>query len=142
MKNSSKINVKLSSKIVKKKKVQLVNLKVKLITLILLTFLIASHLKEQYINLYLFQTIFKINIPNMLRLLNILKHGGMRNNRNLNMHRISKSISNWKKFKRMVKRTKYSLFNHKIQEITLKNKRLWYLMNWIKKHKLLAMEAI
>lgn len=78
----------------------------------------------------------------MLRLLNILKHGGMRNNRNLNMHRISKSISDWKKFKRMVKRTKYSLFNHKIQEITLKNKRLWYLMNWIKKHKLLAMEAI
>ena len=37
---------------------------------------------------------------------------------------------------------KKSFFDSKIQEITLTNKRLWDLMNWIKKHKLPAMEAI
>jgi len=42
----------------------------------------------------------------------------------------------------MVRRTKKSFFNEKIQEITSKNKCLWELMNWIKKHKLPAMEAL
>jgi len=47
-----------------------------------------------------------------------------------------------KKFKGMVKRIKRSFFNEKIQEITSKNKCSWELMNWVKKHKLPAMEAL
>jgi len=33
-------------------------------------------------------------------------------------------------------------FDSKIQEIMLSNKRLWDLMNWVRKHKLPAIEAI
>jgi len=42
----------------------------------------------------------------------------------------------------MVKTAKHIFFDKNIQEITSKNHRLWDLMNWIKKHKLQAMEAI
>jgi len=45
-------------------------------------------------------------------------------------------------FKNKVKITKHVFFNDKIQEIMSKNHRLWNLMNWVKKQKLLAIKAI
>jgi len=57
------------------------------------------------------------------------------------MYYSSKSISDWKIFKKAVKKTKKSFFDEKIQEITSRNKRPWDLMNLVKKHKLLVMEA-
>jgi len=48
----------------------------------------------------------------------------------------------WKSFKDIVKRTKRLFFHNKIQEITSKNHRPWDLINWIKKHKLLATKAL
>jgi len=44
--------------------------------------------------------------------------------RDLSVYHTSRSISDWSKFKRIVKRTKKIFFNEKIQEITTKNKRL------------------
>jgi len=42
----------------------------------------------------------------------------------------------------MMKSTKQSFFNDKIQEITLKNQRLWDLMNWVKKRNIPAIKTI
>ena len=60
----------------------------------------------------------------------------------LDIYRSSRSLENWKKFKKIVKDTKRSFFNDKIQEITNKSRDLWELMNWIKRRKLPAIEAI
>ena len=60
----------------------------------------------------------------------------------LNTYCSSKSLDNWKKFKGFVKQTKCSFFNKKIQEIVLKNKRLWNLINCVKKHKLPTIEVL
>ena len=57
-------------------------------------------------------------------------------------YRAFKKIEDWKDFKKMVKNTKQSFFDDKIQEITLKNQRLCDLMNWVKKQKLLAIKII
>ena len=57
-------------------------------------------------------------------------------------YRAFKKIEDWKDFKKMVKNTKQSFFDDKIQEITLKNQRLWNLINWVKKQKLLAIKII
>jgi len=46
------------------------------------------------------------------------------------------------RLQKTIKTTKHISFNKKIQEIILKNQRLWDLMNWVKKYKLLAIEAI
>ena len=62
--------------------------------------------------------------------------------RSLNNYRASRSLKNWKKFKKVVKDVKRSFFNDKIQEIANKNHGLWELMNWIKRWKLPAIEAI
>ena len=57
-------------------------------------------------------------------------------------YKVSKKVEEWKDFKKMVKNAKQLFFNDKIQEIASKNHRLWNLMNWVKKWKLLAIKAI
>ena len=60
----------------------------------------------------------------------------------LDNYRSSRSLENWKKFKKIIKDTKRSFFDNKIQEISNKSHGLWELMNWIKRRKLPAIEAI
>jgi len=56
--------------------------------------------------------------------------------------RASRSLENWKNFKKIVKNVKKSFFDEKIQEIANKRKGPWGLMNWISRYKLPATEAI
>ena len=60
----------------------------------------------------------------------------------LNNYRMSRSLDNWKNFKKVIKNTKRSFFNTKIQEVANKSHGLWELMNWISRRKLPAIEAI
>ena len=57
-------------------------------------------------------------------------------------YRSSKRVEEWKDFKNTVKNMKQLFFDNKIQEIMSKNQRPWNLINWIKKRKLPAIEAI
>jgi len=41
-------------------------------------------------------------------------------------------IEDWKIFKQVIKKIKYIFFDNKIQEIALKNCRLWNLISWVK----------
>ena len=61
---------------------------------------------------------------------------------NLVNYKSSKSLSGWRTFKNMVKQTKHTSFNDKIQEITTSNWNPWNLMNWVQKWKLLTIETI
>ena len=48
----------------------------------------------------------------------------------------------WINYRKLVRIAKRVFFNNRIQEIALTNKRLWNFMNWVKKLKLQATEAI
>ena len=60
----------------------------------------------------------------------------------LNNYKASRSLENWKNFKKVVKNVKRSFFNEKIQEIASKRKGPWELINWINRCKLPATKAI
>jgi len=60
----------------------------------------------------------------------------------LNNYRTTRSLDNWKNFKKVVKNVKRTFFDTKIQEVTNKSHGPWELMNWISRRKLPAIEAI
>jgi len=61
---------------------------------------------------------------------------------NLNKYQQSCSLEDWKEFKSMVRKSKHIFFDNKITKIANKKCGPWKLMNWVKKWKLLAVEAI
>ena len=60
----------------------------------------------------------------------------------LNNYRNSRSLENWKNFKRAIKNAKRSYFDDKIQEITSKRKGPWELTSWINRRWLPTTKAI
>ena len=60
----------------------------------------------------------------------------------LNNYRTTRSLNNWKSFKKIIKNVKRSFFDEKIQEVTNKSHGPWELMNWISRCKLPATKAI
>jgi len=62
--------------------------------------------------------------------------------RELEKYRLLKRLEDWKNFRSTVKETKCIFFDIKVQEITSRSCGPWKLMNWVKKCKLLTIEAI
>ena len=60
----------------------------------------------------------------------------------LNNYRNSRSLENWKNFKRVIKNVKRSYFDDKIQEIANKRKGPWELTSWINRQRLPTTKAI
>jgi len=78
--------------------------------------------------------------------LRILKHSKQwwmeECSRSLDNYRTTRSLENWKMFKKVIKNTKQSFFDTKIQKVVNKNCSPWELINWINRCKLPATEAI
>jgi len=55
---------------------------------------------------------------------------------------LTKSLADWKQFKKTVKCTKHLFFSQKIQDILNKTRGPWELMNWVRKRNLPAVKAI
>ena len=60
----------------------------------------------------------------------------------LNNYRNSRSLENWKNFKKVIKNVKRLYFDDKIQEIANKRKGSWELTSWINRQQLPTTEAI
>jgi len=63
-------------------------------------------------------------------------------NKALTNYQSTRSLNDWKIFKKVVKDTKRAFFDLKIQEVTEKSHSPWELTSWINKQKLSATEAI
>jgi len=62
--------------------------------------------------------------------------------RDLEKYRSTRSLVDWKQFKKTVKSTKHIFFDQKIQEISNKARGHWELVNWVKERNLSAVKAI
>jgi len=80
------------------------------------------------------------------KIINISRHSkswwNINCSRDLEKYRSTRSLVDWKQFKKTVKSTKCLVFDQKIQEILNKARELWELINWVKKRNLPAVEAI
>jgi len=80
------------------------------------------------------------------KLVNITRHSKSWWNKDCNQslrnYRISRTLEDWKIFKKTVKSSKQSFFDLKIQEIANKKQGPWELMSWVNKCKLPTIEAI
>jgi len=60
----------------------------------------------------------------------------------LSTYHQSRNLEDWKFFKSSIKEAKWKFFDKKIHKIATSNKRLWDLMNWIKKKTLPSIKTI
>jgi len=81
-----------------------------------------------------------------LKMVRIMKHSKSwwddKCSYDLETYRLTKSLDDWKTFRKTIKSIKRMFFDLKIQEIANKKQGLWELINWINKRKLPAIKTI